>query len=180
MGKYNHYFDTESCGLVHLFGDQTARALSWHTGESITLPLIEELEQTLNLFHSIALDAQSTDAHPEVANVMRVFSPLALRLLQQLNYAISHPNHLASLFEPITADDRALQDQSSPSGDVMKRPLIVHLIHRLFQISTSIVSTLVCISKADVVLTGDQHDWPLQEALVVPVSLINLSVCVHH
>ncbi|KAK7058619.1 hypothetical protein VNI00_002255 [Paramarasmius palmivorus] len=174
MGKYNHYFDTESCGLVQLFGDQIARALSWHAGESITFPLIEELEQTLNLFHSIALDAQSADAHPEVANVMRVFSPLALRLLQQLNYAISHPNHLASLFEPITADDRALQDQSSSSGDVMKRPLIVHLIHRLFQISTSIVSTLVCISKADVVLTGDQHDWPLQEALVVPHSKVVL------
>ncbi|ESK96206.1 hypothetical protein Moror_7196 [Moniliophthora roreri MCA 2997] len=174
MGRHNHYFDTESCGLVQLFGDQIARSLSWHSGESITFPLLEEIEQTLHLFHSIALNTPSADAHPEAANVMRVFSPLALRLLQQLNYAISHPNHLASLFEPITSEDRALQDQHSPSGDVMKRPLIVHLIHRLFQLSTSIVSTLVCISKADVVLTGDQHDWPLQEALLVPHSKIVL------
>ncbi|KAL0066596.1 hypothetical protein AAF712_006400 [Marasmius tenuissimus] len=174
MGRHNHYFDQESCSLVQLFGDQIERALKWNTGEAVTFPLLEEVEQTVLLFHAIALNTPSVNTHPEVENVMKVFSPLALRLVQQINYAISHPNHLASLFEPISAEDRVLQEQPAPSGDSLKRPLIVQLMHRLFKLSNNIVSTLVCVSKADTVLIGDQNDWPLKEALVVPHSKVVL------
>ncbi|KAL0577277.1 hypothetical protein V5O48_004705 [Marasmius crinis-equi] len=174
MGRHNHYFDQESCGLVQLFGDQIERALRWNTNEPITLPLLEEIEQAVLIFHAIALNTPNANMHPEVESVMRAFSPLALRLLQQINYAISHPNHLASLFEPVTAEERVLQEQPSPSGDSLKRPLIVQLMHTLFKLSNNIVSTLVCISKADTVLIGDQNDWPLKEALVVPHSKVVL------
>ncbi|KAG7099843.1 hypothetical protein E1B28_001650 [Marasmius oreades] len=174
MGKHNHYFDQESCGLVQLFGDQICRALSWNTGEPITFPLLEEIEQTVLLFHAIARNTPSVKTHPEVENIMRVFSPLALRQLQQINYAISHPNHLASLFEPITTEERLLQEQPSPSEDPLKRPLIVQLMHWFFKLSYNIVSTLACISKVDAILIGDQENWPLKEALVIPHSKVVL------
>ena len=35
LGRQNHFFDTEACGFVYLFGDQISRALSWTIGDSI-------------------------------------------------------------------------------------------------------------------------------------------------
>jgi nuclear pore complex protein Nup188 len=105
-----------------------------------------------------------------VVNVLHIFSPPALLLLQQLNYAITHPNHLASLLEPITVDERKLLDKDPQSTEPLKRPLVAHLVHRLFRLSSNIISTLVTISRAYTVLTSDKDDWPVHEALVVPVS----------
>ncbi|KAF5392573.1 hypothetical protein D9757_002255 [Collybiopsis confluens] len=175
MGHSNGYFDAEACGLVQLYGDQIARALSWTIGDSITLPLLEEIDQVVNIFSALARNSSSTINTKSVAeNVLRVFSPLALRLLQQLNYAITHPHHLASLFEPVTSDERILAENDSASSDVWKRPLIVHLTHRFVQLSSNIIFTLTCISKADIVLSGEPIDWPVHEALVVPHSKVVL------
>ncbi|KAJ3787715.1 nucleoporin subcomplex protein binding to Pom34-domain-containing protein [Lentinula aff. detonsa] len=173
LGRNNHYFDAEACGLVQLYGEQIARALSWTIGESITLPLLEEMDQVVNVFSALARNATSTfNAKSVVENVLRAFSPLALRLLQQLNYAITHPHHLASLYEPVTEEERTLQERDSTVTDVWKRPLIVYLMHRVFQLSSNIIFTLICISKADIVLINESSDWPLQEALVVPHSKV--------
>jgi len=176
MGRNNHYFDADACGFIQLYGDQIARALSWTTNDTITLPLLEEIEQVVHLFNALALNAPPRNVHPAVENVLHVFTPLALSLLQQLNYALTHPNHLASLFVPITADDRALSEKDASNSDVLRRPLVAHLTHRLFQLSSNIVFTLICISKAETVLTGEQSDWPVHEALVVPVCRIIYSV----
>ncbi|KAJ7242566.1 hypothetical protein B0H12DRAFT_1211807 [Mycena haematopus] len=175
LGRHNHYFDAEASGLIHLYAQQIGRALSWTIGEPITLPLLEELEQVVNLFYSIAESAPlAPNISDAVANVLRIFSPPALLLLQQLNYAVTHPNHLASLLEPITVDERTLLDKDLPSTDPLKRPLIAHLVHRLFRLSSNILSTLVTISRAYTVLTSDKDDWPVHEALVVPHSKVVL------
>ncbi|KIK70479.1 hypothetical protein GYMLUDRAFT_209663 [Collybiopsis luxurians FD-317 M1] len=173
MGQNNHYFDAEACGLVQLYGDQIARALSWTVGDTITLPLLEEMDQVVNVFSALAQNTPPTlNTKSGVENVLRVFSPLALRLLQQLNYAIIHPNHLASLFEPVTDEERTLAEKDSSQSDIWKRPLIAHLMHRLFQLSSNIVFTLTCISKADTILIGEPSEWPIHEALVVPHSKV--------
>jgi nuclear pore complex protein Nup188 len=173
LGRHNHYFDAEASGVIQLYGDQMSRALSWTIGDPLTLPLLEEIEQVVNLFYSIAESAPSApNISSAVEKVLHVFSPLALHLLQQLNYAITHPNHLASLVDPITADERAFLERDPPSEEPLKRPLIAHLVHRLFRLSSNIISTLVTISRADTVLTGDKDDWPVHEALVVPVSTV--------
>ncbi|KAJ4485619.1 nucleoporin subcomplex protein binding to Pom34-domain-containing protein [Lentinula aciculospora] len=174
LGRNSHFFDAEACGLVQLYGDQITRALSWTIGESITLPLIEEMDQVVNIFSALARNASIFNAKSVIKNVLRAFSPLALRLLQQLNYAITHPNHLGSLFEPVTEEERTLLEKDSAVTDIWKRPLIAHLMHRLFQLSSNIVFTLTCISKADAVLIGESSDWPLHEALVVPHSKVVL------
>ncbi|KAJ7045057.1 nucleoporin subcomplex protein binding to Pom34-domain-containing protein [Mycena alexandri] len=175
LGRHNHYFDAEASGLIQLYGQQISRTLSWTIGDSITLPLLEELEQVVNIFYSIAESAPlAPNISAAVANVLRVFSPPALLLLQQLNYAITHPNHLASLIEPITVDERTFLDKDPPSVDPLKRPLVAHLVHRLFRLSSNIISTLVTISGAYAVLTSDKDDWPVYEALVVPHSKVVL------
>lgn len=170
LGRHNHYFDAEASGFVQLYGDQISRALSWTIGDAITFPLLEEMEQAVNLFNAIAENAPSAaNTNSAVDKILRVFSNHALMLLQQLNYAITHPNHLASLLEPVTADERARLEKDSTSADPLKRPLIANLVHRLFRLSSMIVATLVAISRADTVLIGEQADWPLAEALIVPV-----------
>ena len=176
LGRHNHYFDAEACGFVQLYGDQISRALSWTIGEPITLPLLEEIEDVVILFYSIAESVPSAaNTNPAVEKVLRVFTLHALQLLQQLNYAITHPNHLASLLEPVTADERTQLEKDPPSTDPLKQTLIAHLVHRLFRLSSNVVSTLIAISRAVEVLVGDQEDWPVHEALIVPVSLLHSS-----
>ena len=51
LGRQNHYFDSEACGFVQFYGDQISRALSWTIGDPITLPLVEEIDQVINLFY---------------------------------------------------------------------------------------------------------------------------------
>ncbi|KAF7964383.1 hypothetical protein HWV62_8833, partial [Athelia sp. TMB] len=122
LGRQNHFFDAEASGFVQLYGDQITRALSWTIGESITFPLLEEIEQVVNLFYSIAANTPSAhNIDPGVSKVLRVFSNHALSLLQQVNYALTHPNHLASLFEPVTAGERAQMEKEpreSPGSSV--------------------------------------------------------------
>jgi nuclear pore complex protein Nup188 len=171
LGRHNHYFDAEACGFVQLYGDQISRALSWTIGDSITYAGLEEMEQVVNLFYSIAASAPSAaNTSTAVEKVLRVFTNHALQLLQQLNYAITHPNHLASLWDPVTADERLLFEKDPPSTEPLKRPVIAHLVHRLYRLSSNIVVTLVTTSRAESVLLNPQDDWPISEALIVPVS----------
>lgn len=184
LGRHNHFFDAEASGFVQLYGDQITQSLSWTIGDPITFPLLEEIEQVVNLFYSIAASTPlAANTNPAVTKVLRVFSNHALMLLQQINYALTHPNHLASLFEPITADERA-QVEKEPKGspaasssssspeimDPMRRPLTARLMHQFFRLSSSIMFTLISISHADDVLMKEQEDRLLDEALVIPVS----------
>ncbi|KAG5653361.1 hypothetical protein H0H81_000862 [Sphagnurus paluster] len=176
LGRYNHYFDAEASGFVQLYGDQIVRALRWTIGDPITFALLEEIEQVVNLFQSIALSAPaSANTNPIVDKVLRTFSDHALQLLQQLNYAITHPNHLTSLFEPLTAEERAQYEKDPSVADPLQRPMIAHLVHRLYRLSSNIITTLIAISRAESVLLGREDEWPVNEALIVPHSKVVLS-----
>ncbi|KAF8076899.1 nucleoporin subcomplex protein binding to Pom34-domain-containing protein [Lyophyllum atratum] len=175
LGRYNHFFDSETCGFVQLYGDQIVRALRWTIGDPITFAFLEELEQTVHLFQSIALSAPaSANTNPVIDKVLRTFSDHALQLLQQLNYAITHPIHLTSLFEPLTAEERAQYEKDPPTMEPRRRPMIAHLIHRLYQLSSNIITTLISISRAESVLLGHEDEWPVNEALIVPHSKVVL------
>ena len=175
LGRQNHYFDSEACGFVQLYGDQISRALSWTIGDPITLPLLEEIDQVVNLFYAIAISVPyAAKPDPVVSKVLRVFTTHALQLLQQVNYAITHPNHLVSLYEPVTHDERVSYEKTQTETDLMKRPIVMHLMHRFFKLSSNILGTLTVISRADVVLATGVDDWPLQEALVVPVRFFQI------
>jgi len=175
LGISHHYFDAEAAGFVQLYGNQISRAFSWTVGDAITWPLLEEMEQVVALFYAIAASTpgRSSKPHPAGEKILRAFTISSLKLLQQLNYAITHPNHLASLLEPVTSEERAVlekeQSNTQAGFDPLKRPLILQLVHRLFKLSSNILEALLTISRADTVLLLSQDDWPLQEAVVVPV-----------
>ncbi len=172
LDRQHNYFGVDVCGLAQLYSGQIDRALSWSVGDVISLPLLEEVEQVVHLFFSIA-ESSSVASHRSsvVEKTLRFFTPRALHLLQQVNYAITHPHQLASLFEPVTEDEELLVTSNATSSDPMKRPLVVHLLHRLYRLASNIVSTLITISRAYTVLLGDEEDWPIQEALIIPVSI---------
>lgn len=175
LGSNSHYFDAEACGLVQLYSDQITRALSWSIGDVISLPLLEEIEQVVHLFYSIAESSPPTpNQNTMVEKTLRLFTHHALHLMQQLNYAITHPNQLASLFEAVTKEEQTLVDKEPPASEPLKRPLVVHLVHRLYRLSSNIIATLISISQAFTVLSGEQDDWPVQEAFVVPHSKVVL------
>ncbi|KAF8270909.1 hypothetical protein EI94DRAFT_1721425 [Lactarius quietus] len=166
LGWQKHFFDAEASGFIQLCGNQITRALSWTVGDTLTLSLVEEMERVVNLFYSIASSAP-LEGHP-------------LLLLQQLNYALSHPNHLASLIEPITAEERAQLEKDSrlqPSQslaateiiDPVSRPFLAKLVHRFYNLTSNIVCTLIAISSAEDTLRGN-HFPTSRFALVVPHS----------
>ena len=182
LGRQTH-FDGDVSGFVQLYGDQLSRALSWGIGDPLTLPYLEELEQVVNLFAAIARNLPLMARPGEsVTRILGVFTTHALTLLQHLNYALTHPNHLASLLEPVTSLERELIEKDRKSSfqsssdiiDPMKRPFLTRLIHRLFKLTNGIMGALTDISGAERVLIGEQQDWLLHEALVVPVRIFVL------
>lgn len=173
LGRHNHYLDAEVCGFVQLYGGQFARALTWTIGDPITFSLLEEVEQVVNLFSAVATNLSSASrTKAATEQILGFFKIHALNLLQQLNYAITHPNHIASLFEPVTVDERAQLEKEKPSADPLKRPLMSRLIHRIYNLSSNVVGALIVISKADSVLLTLEEEWPIHEALVTPVSIL--------
>ncbi|GJE87499.1 nucleoporin subcomplex protein binding to Pom34-domain-containing protein [Phanerochaete sordida] len=178
LGPHGHYFVADACGFVQLYGDQIHRALSWTIGDSLTTPLLEEIEQTANLFYAISSTPRATSGDEAVKRALEFFTMEVLLLLQQVNYALTHHNHLASAFEPITTEERVQYEADSANAaavssasdmvDLTRRPFVAGLVHKLFTISGSILSTLVNISKAESVLLGEPDDWPTDQALLVP------------
>lgn len=180
LGRHNHYFDAEACALVQLYGQQISRCLSWTINEPITLPLLEELEQTVSLFHSIAESTpHSASKNPVVEKVLRGFTARASMLLQQINYALTHPNHLASLIEPVNADERSRLEKEQGVEDPRKRPLVGSIMGRLFRLAGNVLATFVSVTRAFDVLITDQEEWALREVLIVPVSSFFLLIRVH-
>ncbi|KAK7696064.1 hypothetical protein QCA50_000706 [Cerrena zonata] len=184
LGRHSSYFDSEVSGLVQLWAEQIHRALSWTNSDPLTLPLLEEIEQVVNLFAAIAQNSPLGSRSDAVQKALSFFTNDALLLLQQVNYALTHPNHLASLFEPITSKERSdfeadSQNKcsiSSPTDvvDPMRRPFLAKLVHRFFKLSSSLLNALIAVSGAETVLTGEPEDWPSQQTLVVPHSKVVL------
>ncbi|KAI0677700.1 hypothetical protein C8Q78DRAFT_960939 [Trametes maxima] len=182
LGRHGQYFEAEVCGLLQFFSEQIHRALSWTIDDPLSLPLLEEIEQVVNLFGAIAQGTAASTNDP-VKRVTQFFTSDALLLLQQLNYALTHPNHLASLFEPITSEertkfeaDRASSSVKTPSEavDPMRRPFLARLVHRLYRLSGTLLSALIDISGAENVLLLEPDEWQVSQTLVVPHSKVVL------
>jgi len=180
LGLQKHFFDAEASGFVQLYGNQISRVLSWTIGDALSLPVVEEMERVVTLFYAIASTSPSAQNRNQTTEkILVAFTTKALLLLQQLNYALTHPNHLASLLEPVTAEERMQLEKDSREAstrsfseivDPVKKPFLARLVHRLFALTSNIVATLIAISNSDAILRGDVDGLPDNIPLVVPVS----------
>ncbi|TDL30046.1 hypothetical protein BD410DRAFT_780570 [Rickenella mellea] len=177
----HHFIESQLVGLVQLFGKQISRTLSWNNDEPLTLPFLDELDLTVELFYLMA-EGSSKKGSPS-ASVLQVFTDHALYLLQHLNYALTHPKHLAGLIEPITAEERTQVEKETANVSVntlselldpTKRPILIRVIRRLFDVTNKILSTLITLSGAEAVLVSDPEEWSLQHALIVPHSKVSV------
>ncbi|KAG9017670.1 hypothetical protein FRB90_000315 [Tulasnella sp. 427] len=159
LGTEGHFLSSEIVALVQLFGAQLTRALGWTIDEPLTFPLVEEIHRVVRLFQATASCAimDERDPEPSVQAVLGAFAERSLLLLQQLNYVLSHPNHLVTLLEPVSLEERMLLEKEVAGSidgpvqmiDSATRPLIASLVQRLLIIVRDAASTLLIISKSD-------------------------------
>ncbi|TRM67890.1 nucleoporin subcomplex protein binding to Pom34-domain-containing protein [Schizophyllum amplum] len=173
LGRETHYLDAEASGFVQLCSAQIVRTMSWTATDPISLATVEEMEQTVNVFHALAEGSQtSASGSRHVDQVLYAFKIHGLVLLQHVNHAVTHPRRVASLFEPVTPQDRLPEKEQS--ADPLQRPPIAHLLHRLLKLSGSIVSVLVVISRAESVMMRERDSWSAEEAIILPQNKVVL------
>lgn len=181
----SHFIDEEVLGFIHLFGAQVTHSLTWRVGDPLILPFLEELGHVVALFNAIA--SCSGTRNERTGLTLRTYAQRASELLQDLNYALTHPNHLASLLEPVTMEERAQIEKDARNLSVdfsaqliepSKRPLLAALMQKLLFVTRDLTSSLMIITEAETVLTCDTSEWPSQDALVPPVC--NSPWLVHH
>jgi nuclear pore complex protein Nup188 len=176
----NHFIETEITSFIQLYGAQISRALEWNVGQPLSSATLEELEAVMRLFNAISMGVNPRSAADiQAQGILQTFAEKGLTLIQHVNYALSHPNHFASLFEAITADERRALDREvgqTPTMasvyellDAEKRPFVSSLTQRTHVIVRDILCTLVIVNQGDEVVTGEPEDWPTV-VQVAPVS----------
>ncbi|KAJ7606908.1 hypothetical protein FB45DRAFT_949451 [Roridomyces roridus] len=150
LGRHNHTLTRKPAVSSSCTAIKSPKLSLGRLGTLLRCLCWRRLSRFVNLFYSIA----------ESAPLGRI-SALRSRMF-------------CTLLEPITSEERALLDKDPPSAEPLKRPLVTHLVHRLFRLSSNILSTLVTISGAYTVLASDKIDWPVHEALIVPHSKVVL------
>ena len=176
IGPQSHFINEEILGFVHLYGAQITHSLTWRVGDALTLPFVEELGHVVALFYAIASCTNARDIR--ISLTLQTYAERASELLQHLNYALTHPNHLASLLEAVTSEEQVQIERDARNLSVessteliepSKRPLLAALVQKLLVVTRDLVSSLVIITEAEIVLTSDSSEWPSEEVLVPPV-----------
>ncbi|KAG8906137.1 hypothetical protein FRB99_007527 [Tulasnella sp. 403] len=145
---------------VLLCGAQLTKVLGWTFETPLTLTLLEEMHRTVHLFHAIAVQSMNDDQEPSggVQAILQAFTERALLLLQQLNFVLSHPNHLSTLLEAVTPDERKQMDKEigatplerpAQSVDPGSHPLLASVVQKLLTIFRDVTSTLLVIGRSD-------------------------------
>lgn len=186
MTSPQQFIEAQVVGFVQLYGKQISRAMSWNNDEPLTLPFLEELELTVQLFYLVAMGSTVSSRKSEnMSSVLRAFTDHALQLLQQINYALTHPKHLAGLVEPVTSDDRlriSRENGEKFSGssvsellDDKKRPIMTSVVRRLFVVATTVLDALIIVGGSEQVILCGPEEWPTREAALVLVSFLFVS-----
>jgi nuclear pore complex protein Nup188 len=181
VGKSSgHFVETEITSFVQLYGAELSKALEWNVGQPLSSGALEEMEAIIGLFYTMSLCVNPRSAADvQSLMILSTFAEKSLILLQHLNYALSHPNLLASIFEPTTSEERRALDKEINSSmemssatellDPDKRPFISSLTQRMHVIVRDILSTLVIVNRGDEVIVQEPDDWP-NTVQIAPVS----------
>lgn len=165
LGDSTQFVEQEVTGFVRLYGAQIAVSMGWNADSPLTFAGLEETQNAVALMYGLVHRAGGQSP------VMPVFADQALNLLQQIVYAILHPNHLSILIEPVTAEERAWldKDHSEAETDLAKRPVVGSVTMALVKLARVIVDSLLAYTQAFTVLTKESSEWRTDRAIVIPV-----------
>ncbi len=186
IGAQGHFLSTEVSGFIQLYGGQLTKVLGWTIETHSTIADLAEMKRVTQLFYAIA--AASTDnggdSPPSIRDLLSAFCDRAIYLLQHLNYALSHPNHLASLLTPTTLEERVQLEKESQEPAIEnivgmmnsnKRPVMAQVIQSMLAIVRDILSTLTAVARSDYLLCApDNIDWVRFPPQIQPVRIYSL------
>lgn len=180
IGYDTNFIQLDVCSFIQVHGERMEHALSWTIDDTVNPSSLEELERVTELFYAFANVCRPFLSKSTLASqILQAYNGSALKLLQQLNYAFAHPNHLVSLIEPSTDEEVSKLASELPKGssfvlsdlvDACKTPLGSHYIQRVAMITNNLLLTLLVLSGADNLL-GNRGDWDTTvHPLLTPVS----------
>ncbi|KZT41836.1 hypothetical protein SISSUDRAFT_1059148 [Sistotremastrum suecicum HHB10207 ss-3] len=186
IGSRGTFVELDLCAFIEVHGERIGQAFAWTVDETLSSSTVDEMQRLSEMFRLMA-EACSAGFRRDTTpmNILRAFCEPALTFLQQLNYAFTHPNHLASLLEISgTLDPPKTGDGLSPSTthsladllDVSKRPVESRYIYRLLLTASNLVATLSTISGSQGILSREELERKdLTITLLVPHIKVNLS-----
>ncbi|GAA5898786.1 Nup188p [Sporobolomyces salmoneus] len=177
LGESTRFVEQDVTGFVRLYGSQIARATSWTSSSSLTAGGLEELSLIVALLR--ALSRLSTrggggggGSSSLASTVASAFVEQSLYLLQHLVYVLLHPNHLSSLVEGTTPEERSLVEQEANETDSTKKPINEAFTLAVLQLARDIVTSLVDYSDAWRIITREAAEWKTENAVVLPTATV--------
>lgn len=167
-GSDKHGAIEDIVALIQLYGAQLTRTLLWHVDNPLSAPLLEEMECVTRFFFAFARASAFVglfeDRHHSPSRpVLRAYADRVTHLLQHLNYALSHPKHLESLYYSPTL--RPPKERGTLSNRILR------LVH-------TVISTLCLGCAIDTVFTQRPADWPIENGCIIqPVSMRTIWNC---
>ncbi|KAI9279079.1 nucleoporin subcomplex protein binding to Pom34-domain-containing protein [Sporodiniella umbellata] len=150
--------------ILQVFGPQIGRAFERANSrsdslfalvplESLSAPLLEELEYINGVFYEIA---KHLNCIPNIATcLLTSYKDASLILLQRYLYFYTHPAHMkAHLYR---TDNSETVDQS-----------LRKTLKSTLTIANYMVTTLIILSSADFILTTPDVEWPFGNAIIHP------------
>jgi hypothetical protein len=176
LGESTRFVEQDVTGFVRLYGAQISRATSWTSDTTLTASGSEELSLAVALLYALSkLSARSGGSSSLASTVAEVFVEQSLYLLQHLVYVLLHPNHLSSLIEGTSPEERSLVEKEANETDSNKKPVSQAVTLAILQLTRDIVTALVEFSDAWRTLTREATEWRSEAAFVLPVSSLHPS-----
>ena len=151
---------------------QILHSLSWNGETTLSVPLMEELSQVLNVVHSIVLIIG-----PDQGLLGDLSIPI-LTFLKNVRFALAHPRLLSTLMVPASEEEKAaLEDEMSSIGDDQepqlvdfgKAPKLANRTMRLLGVARSSVLVLMGLTQAWTTLQSDAEEMQEDNVLYYEV-----------
>ncbi|GAA5836692.1 hypothetical protein JCM3766R1_006993 [Sporobolomyces carnicolor] len=174
LGESTRFVEQDVTGFVRLYGAQIARATNWTSDVALTAAGVEELSLVAALLRALSkLSARSGGASTLATTVAGIFVEQSLYLLQHLVYALLHPNHLGSLVQGSTPEERSMIEKEANESDAAKKPINQAFTLAILQLARDVVTSLVDFSDAWKVLTREATEWRTENAVVLPTATVS-------
>jgi nuclear pore complex protein Nup188 len=170
LGESTQFVEQEVTGFARLYAAQIAVSMSWRAEGPLTLAGLEETKNAAALMYGLVHRTSGN------SNVAAAYVDQGLRLLQQVVYAILHPNRLLALVEGVTPEERVWieTDTGGDTADLALRPVVGTITISLIKLAQVIVDSLLAYTMAFDVLTRESSEWRMDRAIVIPVSLYQI------